>query len=154
MKGCARGTDPSDPGGRIGPANYDRPTEPDLRNLVLLYFPMEPGDAIACVSDGVHDNFDPVLLGEWVRELYKYRHRHRCRYRYICICYTTCTGLCTLQHPNGISALISAVPHLQQEENDPENKPWPLQQIDTMKESKAQVALSAVSATAALLWRI
>lgn len=53
--------DPSDPGGRLGPFGADG--EPDLRNLDLYSTICEKGDLIICVSDGIHDNLDPELLG-------------------------------------------------------------------------------------------
>lgn len=53
--------DPSDPGGRLGP--FGSNGSPDLRNLDLYSTPCEKGDLIICVSDGIHDNLDPELLG-------------------------------------------------------------------------------------------
>lgn len=61
--------DATDPGGRLGPADYQRPVVPDLRNLQLVFAYLEPGDAVVLMSDGVHDNLDPVFLGEWVRRI-------------------------------------------------------------------------------------
>eukprot|EP00005_Dracoamoeba_jomungandri_P012132 CAMPEP_0174265298 /NCGR_PEP_ID=MMETSP0439-20130205/26000_1 /TAXON_ID=0 /ORGANISM="Stereomyxa ramosa, Strain Chinc5" /LENGTH=411 /DNA_ID=CAMNT_0015351697 /DNA_START=60 /DNA_END=1295 /DNA_ORIENTATION=- len=53
--------DTKDPGGRLGP--YKEGGLPDLRNLCLYFAHAEPGDLILVVSDGVHDNLDPQLLG-------------------------------------------------------------------------------------------
>ena len=60
--------DPSDPGGRLGP--FDKTAAPDLRNLDLYSTNCEKGDIIIGVSDGVHDNLDPELLGILPSELY------------------------------------------------------------------------------------
>eukprot|EP00005_Dracoamoeba_jomungandri_P003346 CAMPEP_0174255294 /NCGR_PEP_ID=MMETSP0439-20130205/4642_1 /TAXON_ID=0 /ORGANISM="Stereomyxa ramosa, Strain Chinc5" /LENGTH=393 /DNA_ID=CAMNT_0015337417 /DNA_START=172 /DNA_END=1353 /DNA_ORIENTATION=- len=54
-------TNTRDPGGRLGP--YLEGGLPDLRNLLLYYVSVEPGDMIFLCSDGVHDNLDPQLLG-------------------------------------------------------------------------------------------
>ena len=56
-----------DPGGRLGP--YLDGALPDLRNLSLYYRPCEEGDIIVFLSDGVHDNFDPQLLGKTPHDL-------------------------------------------------------------------------------------
>jgi hypothetical protein len=38
--------------------------DPDLRNLELYFAECHRGDLIIMVSDGVHDNLDPYLLGD------------------------------------------------------------------------------------------
>ena len=53
-------TDPSDPGGRLGPTSEDQ--QPDFRNLQLFLQPCDTDDIIILVSDGVHDNLDPSSL--------------------------------------------------------------------------------------------
>jgi serine/threonine protein phosphatase PrpC len=53
--------DRRDPGGRLGP--YLKGGTPDLRNLHLYLTHCKPGDMIILLSDGVHDNLDPELLG-------------------------------------------------------------------------------------------
>mmetsp|Transcript_2142 Transcript_2142/g.6769 ORF Transcript_2142/g.6769 Transcript_2142/m.6769 type:complete len:518 (-) Transcript_2142:79-1632(-) len=50
-----------DCGGRIGPSNEEG--GPDLRNLTLMHRTCVQGDILLMVSDGVHDNLDPQLLG-------------------------------------------------------------------------------------------
>jgi len=55
-------TDPSDPGGRLGPHSSDG--SPDLRNLRVQLCECDVGDLIFLCSDGVHDNFDPQHLGD------------------------------------------------------------------------------------------
>jgi hypothetical protein len=50
-----------DCGGRLGPSNEEG--EPDLRNLTLMHRTCAQGDILLLVSDGVHDNLDPQLLG-------------------------------------------------------------------------------------------
>eukprot|EP01119_Soliformovum_irregulare_P000407 TRINITY_DN10280_c0_g1_i1.p1 TRINITY_DN10280_c0_g1~~TRINITY_DN10280_c0_g1_i1.p1 ORF type:complete len:649 (+),score=163.72 TRINITY_DN10280_c0_g1_i1:75-2021(+) len=55
-------TDARDPGGRLGPAQSDN--LPDLRNLGLYFQECVVGDLIIVVSDGVHDNLDPQMLGK------------------------------------------------------------------------------------------
>lgn len=60
-------TDVRDPGGRLGP--YLEGGAPDLRNLKLYFMPCEPGDVLLLVSDGVHDNFDPQMLGRLPSEV-------------------------------------------------------------------------------------
>jgi hypothetical protein len=59
--------DARDPGGRLGPYNDGR--LPDLRNLALYFRCVEEGDLVVVVSDGVHDNFDPQLMGVNPREM-------------------------------------------------------------------------------------
>jgi len=59
-------TDASDPGGRLGP--YLEEGSPDLRNLDLYLHRCNDGDIIFCVSDGVHDNYDPQQLGKSPRD--------------------------------------------------------------------------------------
>lgn len=54
-------SDPSDPGGRIGP--YVEGSCPDLRNLSLFVTECSADDILFLVSDGVHDNLDPENLG-------------------------------------------------------------------------------------------
>jgi len=54
-------SDTRDPGGRLGP--YVGDGWPDLRNLRIYFSPCERKDIITIVSDGVHDNFDPQMLG-------------------------------------------------------------------------------------------
>lgn len=45
-------------GGALGPADgYN----PDLENLTLSYTQLEPGDIVFLTSDGISDNFDPVV---------------------------------------------------------------------------------------------
>jgi hypothetical protein len=46
------------PGGSLGPADgYN----PDLRNLTFSYTRVSTGDIVFLTSDGVSDNFDPVV---------------------------------------------------------------------------------------------
>lgn len=52
--------DPTDPGGRLGAYNG---LLPDTRNLAAFWIPVQKGDIIASMSDGVHDNLDPQLQG-------------------------------------------------------------------------------------------
>jgi hypothetical protein len=54
-------TDPKDPGGRLGP--YVGKGDPDLRNMALYFVPCYEEDVVMLMSDGVHDNLDPQLLG-------------------------------------------------------------------------------------------
>lgn len=56
-------TSVNDCGGRLGPASGMESTEPDLRNLDLYFAECDEGDCVWAVSDGVHDNFDPQMLG-------------------------------------------------------------------------------------------
>jgi hypothetical protein len=53
--------DLSEPGGRLGPCGDA--AVPDLRNLRVFFSPLCVGDLVLLVSDGVHDNLDPVVLG-------------------------------------------------------------------------------------------
>jgi len=60
--------DPTDPGGRLGPSSTNGKMEesgvlPDLRNLSLYFHEFEEGDLLLLMSDGVHDNLDPQILG-------------------------------------------------------------------------------------------
>eukprot|EP01116_Phalansterium_solitarium_P000643 TRINITY_DN10485_c0_g1_i1.p1 TRINITY_DN10485_c0_g1~~TRINITY_DN10485_c0_g1_i1.p1 ORF type:complete len:913 (+),score=258.32 TRINITY_DN10485_c0_g1_i1:60-2798(+) len=66
-RGNRGGVDARDPGGRIGPMLDGG--EPDLRNFNLYFYLCDENDVIVLVSDGVHDNFDPRLLGRTPREL-------------------------------------------------------------------------------------
>eukprot|EP01102_Stenamoeba_stenopodia_P000881 TRINITY_DN10817_c0_g1_i3.p1 TRINITY_DN10817_c0_g1~~TRINITY_DN10817_c0_g1_i3.p1 ORF type:complete len:947 (-),score=208.52 TRINITY_DN10817_c0_g1_i3:107-2947(-) len=61
-KGTRSSPDPCDPGGRLGPYIEDK--NPDLRNMGLCMALLQPGDIVAMVSDGVHDNFDPKMTGD------------------------------------------------------------------------------------------
>lgn len=54
-------TDPSDPGGRLGP--YTAEGLPDTRNLRLHYATCHTNDLLIFCSDGVHDNLDCASLG-------------------------------------------------------------------------------------------
>ncbi|XP_049850667.1 uncharacterized protein LOC126323719 [Schistocerca gregaria] len=54
--------DARDPGGRLGPCQRDG--LPDLRNLYNYYWPLNSDDRLIVISDGVHDNLDPQLLGK------------------------------------------------------------------------------------------
>lgn len=53
--------DACDPEGRLGP--YVEDGKPDLRNVSVHFAPCKEGDMIILMSDGVHDNLDPVVLG-------------------------------------------------------------------------------------------
>jgi len=53
--------DARDPGGRLGP--YVDEGNPDLRNVAVYYTNCEEDDLLLIVSDGVHDNLDPQILG-------------------------------------------------------------------------------------------
>mmetsp|Transcript_14184 Transcript_14184/g.36229 ORF Transcript_14184/g.36229 Transcript_14184/m.36229 type:complete len:855 (-) Transcript_14184:59-2623(-) len=53
--------DPCDPGGRIGPYHDDGSA--DIRNLSVSCCFVHPGDIIVLCSDGIHDNFDPQIMG-------------------------------------------------------------------------------------------
>lgn len=53
----------SDCGGRLGPIVPEKGSEPDLGNLTVDSVIVDEGDIIFLVSDGVHDNLDPQLLG-------------------------------------------------------------------------------------------
>jgi len=46
-----------------GPWNKDDGAQPDLRNLDLATVGCDVGDLLIVCSDGVHDNFDPQVLG-------------------------------------------------------------------------------------------
>jgi len=59
--------DPRDPGGRLGP--YRGKGDPDLRNLDLIYCGLNEEDILILVSDGVHDNLDPMHMGKNPKEL-------------------------------------------------------------------------------------
>jgi len=54
-------SDVTDCGGRLGPQLPG--ANPDLRNLSLSMTLVDEGDCILLVSDGIHDNFDPQMLG-------------------------------------------------------------------------------------------
>ncbi len=54
-------------GGRLGP--FVGQGEPDLRNFKLYYCTCEEGDMIMIMSDGVHDNLDPMSLGKLPKDL-------------------------------------------------------------------------------------
>jgi len=54
--------DAKDPGGRLGP--YVGNGEPDLRNTLVHRVFCEENDLILILSDGVHDNLDPQVLGK------------------------------------------------------------------------------------------
>jgi len=51
----------TDPGGRLGAMEGDG--APDLRNLSVHFCPCDDDDLLILLSDGVHDNFDPVTRG-------------------------------------------------------------------------------------------
>ena len=52
----------ADCGGRLGPCN--KTGVPDLRNLFVVSATVKENDYILLVSDGMHDNLDPELLGK------------------------------------------------------------------------------------------
>ena len=52
----------ADCGGRLGPC--DKAGRPDLRNLFVVSATVQENDLILLVTDGVHDNLDPELLGK------------------------------------------------------------------------------------------
>jgi len=54
--------DAKDPGGRLGP--YVGDGEPDIRNVSVYYTLCEENDILLILSDGVHDNLDPMVLGK------------------------------------------------------------------------------------------
>ncbi len=56
---------PRDSGGCLG---ADLGDHPDLTNLCCCYITVAEGDIVFVVSDGVSDNFDPVLLKEVVAD--------------------------------------------------------------------------------------
>ncbi|KAF2077306.1 hypothetical protein CYY_001372 [Polysphondylium violaceum] len=60
-------SDTRDPGGRLGP--YVGQGWPDLRNLKLYFTFCEENDIALIMSDGVHDNLDPIMLGKNPSEL-------------------------------------------------------------------------------------
>jgi len=66
--------DAKDPGGRLGP--YIEPNgDPDLRNVTIYYTLCEENDLILILSDGVHDNLDPQVLGKLPKDAgSKYDH--------------------------------------------------------------------------------
>jgi hypothetical protein len=57
----------SDCGGRIGP--HMEGGNPDLRNLAVFFEPLNEGDIVVMVSDGVHDNLDPQQMGKQPRDI-------------------------------------------------------------------------------------
>jgi len=57
----------ADCGGRLGPC--DKQGKPDLRNLFVASATVRQGDLILVVSDGMHDNLDPELLGKFPSDL-------------------------------------------------------------------------------------
>ena len=57
--------DVRDCGGCLG-ANVG--TEPDLSNLMCYFVPVAKGDVVFLVSDGIYDNFDPVILLQGLTE--------------------------------------------------------------------------------------
>lgn len=56
-----------DVGGRLGP--YIGKGEPDLRNLRLRSVVMGEDDILFVVSDGIHDNLDPIFMGKTPKEV-------------------------------------------------------------------------------------
>merc|ERR1712137_1281297 len=56
----------NDCGGRLGP--YTRDGAPDMRNFRVNYCSLYTEDLLILVTDGVHDNLDPELLGKTPRE--------------------------------------------------------------------------------------
>eukprot|EP01104_Vermistella_antarctica_P005316 TRINITY_DN1579_c0_g1_i1.p1 TRINITY_DN1579_c0_g1~~TRINITY_DN1579_c0_g1_i1.p1 ORF type:complete len:687 (-),score=95.14 TRINITY_DN1579_c0_g1_i1:234-2294(-) len=52
----------SDPGGRLGPSQV-HDGGPDLRNFVVSVQECSEGDVFILMSDGVHDNFNPIQRG-------------------------------------------------------------------------------------------
>ena len=54
-----------DSGGCLGMCIGD---EPDLRNLYCTFSPVEPGDIVFLCTDGLSDNFDPVVRSPAVPE--------------------------------------------------------------------------------------
>lgn len=59
--------DAKDPGGRLGP--QCEKGAPDLRNLSFSATEVNEGDIILAVSDGVHDNLDPITIGMVPKDL-------------------------------------------------------------------------------------
>jgi hypothetical protein len=71
--------DARDPGGQLGRKYRKREAAegevvygeiPDLRNFTVAYFTVPKGTVFLPMSDGVHDNFDPVMLGLSAREAF------------------------------------------------------------------------------------
>lgn len=62
--------DVGDPGGRIGPYIYQG--APDLRNLGVYYHFCSDDDMIILCTDGIHDSFDPELMGKTPHEISSY----------------------------------------------------------------------------------
>lgn len=56
-----KGRDPRDSGGCLG-TNVGN--DPDLSNLICCLLPVREGDFVFITSDGISDNFDPVILKE------------------------------------------------------------------------------------------
>ena len=56
-----RARDMRDSGGCLG-TNFG--SEPDLGNLICCFVPVSDGDIVFLTSDGVSDNFDPVIMHE------------------------------------------------------------------------------------------
>lgn len=50
-------------GGRLGPMKGEK-GEPDLKNLNAGHYICDDGDFIIAVSDGIHDNLDPMYAGK------------------------------------------------------------------------------------------
>lgn len=61
----------TDPGGRIGPYCGTTGFDPDLRNLSLVCLPLPTNNRcwIFNMTDGLHDNFNPIELGKYPSEL-------------------------------------------------------------------------------------
>jgi len=59
--------DLKDCGGRLGP--YVGDGAPDLRNVAVDYTMCEENDLILMMSDGVHDNLDPQILGKLPKDI-------------------------------------------------------------------------------------
>jgi hypothetical protein len=57
----------TDCGGRLGP--HLRGGLPDLRNLACYFWPCKEGDVLLLVTDGVHDNFNPQIMGKLPSDL-------------------------------------------------------------------------------------
>eukprot|EP01105_Mastigella_eilhardi_P009533 TRINITY_DN224_c2_g1_i1.p1 TRINITY_DN224_c2_g1~~TRINITY_DN224_c2_g1_i1.p1 ORF type:complete len:1437 (+),score=327.44 TRINITY_DN224_c2_g1_i1:298-4311(+) len=66
-EGNRAGIDATDPGGRLGLCGES--CGPDIRNLRFVFRKVHSGDGVFIVSDGVHDNFDAVSLGEKAENL-------------------------------------------------------------------------------------
>lgn len=54
-----KGRDPRDAGGCLGANIGD---DPDLANLICCFLPISDNDIVFLTSDGISDNFDPVIL--------------------------------------------------------------------------------------------